>query len=151
MTLKDRIREDMKAAMKSGDRIRLETLRMILASLVEKEIEKRIASPGVTPEDEMAILMNSAKKRRESIEMFEKGGRQDLVEQERKELAIVNEYLPEMMSPEKIGKVVDEIVGQMGAVSTGDFGKVMGAAMKQLKGKADGKVVQEVVRKRLGG
>src|SRR5215510_9146495 len=151
MALKDKISEDMKVAMKSGDKVRLDTLRMIRAALMEKEIEKRGGGPGMTPDDEVAVVMNSAKRRRESIEMFEKGGRQDLVEQEMKELAIVNEYLPTMMSPEEVEVVVKEVVGQFTNVSAADFGKVMGAVMKQLKGKADGKVVQESVRKFLGG
>ena len=149
--LKDKISEDMKLAMKPGDKVRLETLRMIRAALIEKEIEKRGGGPGVTPEDELAVLMISAKRRKESIEMFEKGGRQDLVEQERKELSIVNEYLPKMMSPEEIEQAVKDVLGQMATASVADFGKVMGAVMKQLKGKADGKVVQETVRRHLGG
>lgn len=150
MALKDRISDDMKAAMKSGDKLRLETLRTLRAVLMEKEIEKRGSGNPVSAEDEIAVLMTAAKKRKESIEQFEKGRRMELAEQERKELAIIQEYLPKQMSPEEIGTVIDEQATQSGAMGTADFGKLMPLVMKQLKGKADGKLVQDLVRKKLG-
>ena len=115
MSLKEKLSNDMKAAMKSGEKIRLETLRTLRAALLEKEIEKRGSETGMTPEDELGVLTAAAKKRKESIEMFQKGGRADLVDQESKELAIIQEFLP-----------------------------------KQLKAKADGTTVQELVKKLLG-
>jgi len=151
MTLNERIVKDLTSAMKSGQKTRLETLRTLRAALMEREIEKRGTGEPMTPDDEVAVLMNAAKKRKESIEMFGKGGRNDLVEQEGKELEIINEYLPKMMSPEEIRTVVAAVVSQVGASSPADFGKVMPVVMKQLKGKADGKIVQELVRKSLGG
>jgi len=150
MGLKEKISDDMKTAMKSGDKLRLETLRTLRAVLMEKEIEKRGSGSPMSAEDEIGVLMTAAKKRKESIEQFEKGGRMELVEQEGKELAIIQEYLPKQMSSEEIGKVIDEMAVQVGAASAADFGKLMPAVMKQLKGKADGKLVQEMVRKRLG-
>ena len=150
MGLNDKISEDLKGAMKSGDRIRLETLRTLRAALMEKEIERRGGKQEMSPEDEIGVLMSAAKKRRESIELFEKGGRSDLAEQETKELAIIQEYLPKQMSPEEVQGVIDGIIGETGASGAGDFGKVMSLAMKQLRGKADGKLVQELVKKRLG-
>jgi uncharacterized protein YqeY len=149
MGLKERISEEMKAAMKSGDRVRLETLRTLRASLMEREIEKRTAG-GMTPEDEIAVVMGAAKKRKESIVIFQKGGRADLAEQEAKELTILQEYLPRQMSEDELLGVIRGVIAETGAASAADFGKVMPAVIKQVKGKADGKLVQELVRKALG-
>ncbi|MBM2841522.1 MAG: hypothetical protein HW412_2050 [Bacteroidetes bacterium] len=150
MGLKEQISEEIKVAMKMPDKLRLETLRTMRAVLMEREIEKRGSGQPVTPEDDMAVIMSAAKKRKESIEAFEKGGRPELAEQERKELAIIQEYLPKQMSADDISKVIEQIVVETGASSVADFGKVMPQVMKQLKGKADGKLIQEMVKKRLG-
>ena len=150
MALKDTISDDLKAAMKSGDKIRLETLRTLRAVLMEREIEKRGSGNPVTAEDEIAVLMTAAKKRKESIEQFEKGGRMELAEQEQKELAIIQEYLPKQLSPQEIGMIIDEQAAQSGATGAADFGKLMPLVMKQLKGKADGKLIKDLVRKKLG-
>lgn len=151
MGLKEQISEQIKAAMKLPDKIKLETLRTLRAVLMEKEIELRGSGKTLTPEDEIAVMMSAAKKRKESIEAFEKGGRAELVEQEKKELAIIQEYLPKQMSIDDVSKVIDQIVVETGATAAADFGKVMPQVMKQLKGKADGKLIQEMVKKRLGG
>ena len=151
MGLKEHIAEQMKAAMKMPDKTRLETLRTLRAALMEKEVEKRGAHQTMSPEDEIAVMTSAAKKRKESIEAFEKGGRNDLVEQEKKELVIIQEFLPRQMSAEEIGKVIEQVVTETGASSAGEFGKVMPLVMKQLKGKADGRRIQEMVKKRLGG
>ena len=150
MALKDTISQDLKKAMKSGEKLRLETLRMIRAALMEKEIEKRGSDSGMTPEDELGVLTTAAKKRKESIELFQNGGRPELAEQERKELAIIQEYLPRQMSTEELEKAVRDIVVQVGSAGPGDFGKVMPLVMKQLKGKAEGRLIQETVKKLLG-
>ena len=151
MGLKEQISDEIKVAMKSPDKIRLETLRTIRAALMERDIEKRGSGNPINAEDELAVLMSAAKKRKESIEQFERGGRPELVEQEQRELAIIQEYLPKQMSSEDIARVVEQIVGETGASQPADFGKVMPQVMKQLKGKADGKLIQELVKKRLGG
>lgn len=151
MNLRQKISADLTAAMKAGDRLRLETLRTLRAVLTEKEIERRGSKAEMTSDDEIGVLSSAAKKRRESIEQFAKGGRQDLVDQETQELAIIQEYLPKQLSLDDISAIVKEIISQIGATGPGDFGKVMPLAMKQLKGKADGKVIQELVRKNLGG
>jgi uncharacterized protein YqeY len=104
----------------------------------------------MTPEDELTILLSEAKKRKEAIEMYQKGGRTDLSDQEQRELVIIHEYLPKQMSREEAGDMVKKIIQEVGAVSGKDFGKVMPAAMKELKGKIDGKVVQEIVKEQLG-
>jgi len=137
--------------MKRGDRLRLETLRTLRAVLTEREIEHRGTGKEMTTEDEISVLASAAKKRRESIEQFQKGGRQDLVDQETSELAIIQEYLPKQLSPEEITSVIKEIIVLTSATGAADFGKVMPLVMKQLKGKADGRMIQETVRKALEG
>ena len=148
MALSEKINDDLKAAMKSGDSIKLNTIRSIRSKIIE--LSKRGTSSIITPEDELTILLSEAKKRKEAIEMFQKGGRTDLSDQEQRELEIINEYLPKQMSREEAGNVVKRIIQEGGAVSAKDFGKVMPAAMKELKGKIDGKVVQEIVKEQLG-
>jgi hypothetical protein len=151
MTMKEKIIDDLKKAMKSGDKVRLETLRSLRAALMEKEIERRGNGQPVTPEDEIGVISGAAKKRKESIEQFAKGGRQDLVDMETVELGIIQEYLPRQLSRDEVIATVQQIVTETGASSAADFAKVMPLAMKELKGKAEGKLVQEVVRALLGG
>jgi uncharacterized protein len=151
MGLKEQISDEIKAAMKMPDKTRLETLRTLRAALMEKEIEKRGSGQPVTPEDEIAVMMTASKKRKESIEQFDKGGRPELAEQERRELAIIQEYLPKQMAANDIAAVIEQVVAETSATSASDFGKVMPQVMKQLKGKADGKLIQDMVKKRLGG
>jgi uncharacterized protein YqeY len=98
---------------------------------------------------ELGVLTAAAKKRRESIEMFQKGGREELVEQEKSELAIIQEYLPKQLSEEELGETIRAVIAETGATSDLDFGKVMPAVMKLVKGKADGRRVQELVKKLL--
>lgn len=150
MGLSERLTTDIQRCMKSNDRLRLETLRSLRAAMLEKEIEKRGTGSSMGPEDEIAVLSAAAKKRRESIEMFTQGGRTDLVQQETAELAIVQEYLPAKMSSEEITDAIRSAITASGASSMSDFGKVMPAVMKAVKGRADGKMVQELVRKALG-
>ena len=149
MSLKERLSEDLKKAMKSGDKERLETLRTLRAALLEKEIELRTTTRSLSPEDETGVLTGAAKKRKESIEQFGKGGRQDLVDQETRELSIIQEYLPQQMSRDEVVSVLQQIIDETGAQGAQDFSKVMPLAMKQLKGKTDGKMVQELVREML--
>jgi uncharacterized protein YqeY len=148
--LKDKISEDLKKAMKAGDKTRVETLRTLRAALMEKEIEKRGTASGMNPDDELGVLASAVKKRRESIEHFEKAGRTELVAQESKEIEIIQEYLPKQLSDAEVLAVVDEVLSSTGAKTSGDFGKVMPLVMRQLKGKADGRRIQELVRERLG-
>ncbi len=151
MSLKVTISADLQKAMKDGDKLRLETLRTIRAALLEKEIERRGTGASVSPEDEIGVLTSAAKKRKESIDLFQKGGRMDLVEQESKELTIIQEYLPRQLAPEEIDQIIRTLIAEAGASAPSDFGKVMPAVMKQLKGKADGRLVQDLVKKALGG
>lgn len=149
MSLNERISEDLKKAMKSGDKVRLETLRTLRAALMEKEIELRTSGRPLSTEDETGVLTGAAKKRKESIEQFGKGGRQDLVDQETRELSIIQEYLPKQMSRDEVVSVLQQIINETGAKGAQDFSKVMPLAMRQLKGKTDGKLVQELVKEML--
>ncbi len=148
MALSDRIKEDLKQAMKSGDKLRLETLRTIRAQMIE--LEKRGLGREITPDDELGVLNSALKKRKEAIEMYEKAGRAELVQQERSELEIITSYLPKQLSEEEASAIISKILADTGATTQKDFGKVMPLAMKELKGKIDGKVVQELIKKRLG-
>jgi len=132
--------------MKSGDKVRLDTIRGLRAMLKDAQIAKQ---RELTEEDEIAVLQSAAKKRTEAIKLYRQGNRQDLVEKEERELAIIRSYLPEMMSPEEIEKVVDAAIARLGASGMRDFGKVMGEVMRELRGKAEGQTVQEVVRRKL--
>ena len=148
MALTEIINEDLKAAMKSGDSVKLNTIRSIRAQLIE--LSKRGTGTSITPEEEMTALLAAAKKRKEAIEMYEKAGRNDLADQEKRELDIISTYLPKQMSREEVEVIVKKIIGNIGATSSKDFGKVMPVVMKELKGKIDGKVIQEVVKQQLG-
>lgn len=150
MSLKEKIGEEIRAAMKSGDKTRLETLRTLRATLMEKEIDLRGNGKTMGTEDEIAALSSAAKKRKESIEQFQAAGRGDLVDQETAELRIIEEYLPKQLGEEDINKVIESVVAATGASSASDFGKVMPVVMQELKGKADGKLIQQLVKKRLG-
>lgn len=145
MTLSQTVIDEMKHSMKTGDRLRLETMRTLRAQLMEKEIAKR-GKGGLTEEDELDVLQSAIKKRRESIVMYEKGGRKDLVEQETKEIEILKTLLPPQASTAEIEQIVKKIIQEVGATSPKDFGKVMSPVMKVLKGKADGKMIQDTVK-----
>lgn len=152
MSLKDRITEDIKLAMKAKDKVRLETVRSIKKSILEKEVSVRPSGQeSLTEEQEMEVLVQLAKQRRDSIAQYRQAGRADLVEQETQELAILEEYLPKQLSDAEIGQIIDDLIRQVGATSARDLGKVMGPAMQQLKGKADGKKVQDMVKAKLSG
>jgi uncharacterized protein YqeY len=150
MSLKETINNDIKNAMLKKETQRLETLRMVKAKLLEKEVEKRVTPEGMTEEDEMQVLLSSAKMRKEAIEEFDKAGRRDLADKERAELEIIQEYLPKQMSNDDIAKVIDDLASKLGVQGQKDFGKLMGAAMKELRGKAEGKDVQDIVKAKLG-
>jgi len=150
MTLRETIDNQIKVAMLKRDQRRLDTLRMVKAKLLEKEVEKRVTTGGINTEDEMQVLLSSAKMRKEAIEEFEKAGRKDLADKERAELEIIQEFLPKQMSREEVVSFVNELAARLGAQGQGDFAKLMSASMKELRGKVDGKLVQEVVKAKLG-
>ena len=150
MSLKDRIGEDIKSAMKAKDKIRLETVRSIKKVILEKEVALRPkGQDSLTEEQEIEVLVQQAKQRRDSIEQYRNGGREDLAAKEAQELAIIETYLPKQLSDEELNNILDEIITSVGANTAKDLGKVMGVAMKQLKGKADGKKIQSLVKEKL--
>jgi len=148
MTLNERINNDLKEALKSRDRTRLDTLRLLRAGMIE--LSKRGTGKEITPEDELSVLTAAVKKRKEAIELYEKGGRADLAHQERQELDVISSYLPKQLSKEEAEQIIQRIIAETGAISSKDFGKVMPLAMKELKGRIEGKLVQELVKSKLG-
>ena len=147
-----RIKEDLKEALKAGDGFRVGTLRMVLSSLHNKEIEKKGKGqePKLTEEETIEDLMSEAKKRKESIGAYLKGNRNDLADKEKKELEIITVYLPKQLNEEEIKKIVQETIQKIGAQNEKDFGKVMGEVMKELKGRADAGLVSQIVKDNLG-
>jgi uncharacterized protein YqeY len=143
MNLKERIDQDLKIAMKSGDKIRLSVVRSIRALILE--FEKSGASKELTPEEEIKMLSTAAKKRKESIEQFGNAGRSDLVENEEAELKILMNYLPKQLDENEIKSEVQRLASEIGAKTRDDFPKLMPLVMKKLKGKADGKIVKSIV------
>lgn len=148
MSLKEKINNDLKDAIKSRNELRIETVRSIRAEILK--MDKSGMNREMNEEEEITLLTKQAKMRKESIELFEKAGRNELVEHEKAQLHIIEEYLPKQASVEEVNKIVADVVAKFGTVTEKDFGKVMGMAMKELKGKADGKLVQEAVKAKLG-
>lgn len=150
MSLKDRISEEIKIAMKAKDKIRLETVRSIKKVLLEKEVSLRPqGQESLTESQELEVLAQQAKQRRDSIEQYRQAGRDDLADKEAQELAIIEEYLPGQLTDEEVGAVVDEVIASIGATSIKDMGKVMGPVMQQLKGRAEGQKIQALVKAKL--
>lgn len=147
MDLKEKINLDLKNAMKSGDKVRLQTIRSIRALILE--FEKSGKDIKFDAEEEIKLLTSAAKKRKESIEQYRNGNRADLVEQEEAELKIIQEYLPKQLTQEEIELEIKKLADEIGAKSKEDFPKLMPQAIKLLKGKADGKVIKEIVDKLL--
>ena len=131
------------------DALRVSVLRMVMAAILNKEKEKGSDAGELTDEVVLEIVSSEAKKRKDSIEQYEKGERRDLAEKEKEELGILSAYLPEQMSEEEVRKIVKEKISQLGAAGARDTGKVMGALMSDLKNKADGAVVKRIVEKEL--
>jgi len=145
MSLKDKINQDLKDAMKAGDKVRLQTIRSIRALILE--FEKSGANREMTEEDEINLLTSAAKKRKESIEQYTKGGREELAEKEAEELKIIETYLPKQLSEEEMEEFIKNLAAEIKAESKKDFGRLMGASVKALKGRADGNVIRGIVEK----
>lgn len=150
MSLKDRISEDIKSAMKAKDKLRLETVRSVKKVILEKEVEARTQGrDALTEDEELAVLTQQAKQRRDSITQYQQAGREDLAEKEAQELAIIETYLPQQLSDAEIEEVIEQTIAKVGAASMKDMGKVMGPVMQQLKGRADGSKVQAITKAKL--
>lgn len=146
MSLKQQIDSDIKSAMLAKNKEELMALRSIKSLILLAETEKGV-SAEISSEAESKLLMKAAKQRKESAEIFQKEGRDELAQKELLELEVISRYLPKQMSEEEIAIEVKKIIEQVGAKGPQDMGKVMGAATKQLAGKADGKMISEIVKK----
>ena len=142
MVLYEKIQSDMYTAMKAGEKEKASTLRTVLAKLKDKQIDTR---EPLSEKDEIKVLQTLVKQRKESIDLYQKGGRSELAEAESFELEIINTYLPEMMNEDDVRKLIEEIIEQTSAQSRADLGKVMPQIMKQGKGLIDGKTAQRIV------
>ncbi len=163
MSLKEKIQTDIKKAMQEKGQLKVSVLRMLMAAVFNKEKEKRAKLSKteeiekldelskLTDEETMEAISSEAKKRKDSIEQYKKGNRQDLADQEKKELEILTTYLPEQMPEEEVRKIVKEKINEIGASTPQDTGKVMGAVMSELKGKAEGGLVNKIVQEELKG
>jgi uncharacterized protein YqeY len=145
--LRKRISDDLKQAMKSGDTVRRDTLRMLISSINNAEIAKQA---DLEESDIFGVISKEVKRHQESIEAFKKGNREDLVAKEKAELAILETYLPSQMSREEVIAAAQEVMAAVGAQGPGDKGKVMKELMPRLKGRANGKEINEVVTELLG-
>jgi uncharacterized protein YqeY len=145
--LEKKLAEDMKQAMKSGDTLKRDTLRMLIASVKNAWMAKQA---DLTDADVLGVISKEVKRRQESIDAFKKGDRTDLVVKEEAEMVVLQSYLPEQLSREEIVAAAKEVIGAVGAQGPGDKGKVMQQLMPKLKGKADGKAINDVVTELLG-
>jgi uncharacterized protein YqeY len=141
-----KLQADLKAAMKAREQQRISVIRMALNAIKQEEVDKRVT---LSAEDAVAILMREAKKRRESIAEAERLGRADIVQTEQEELAILDSYLPALLSEDKIRELARAAIATAGATSPKDMGNVMKVLMPQVKGQADGRVVNDIVRELL--
>lgn len=148
MSIKAKLAEDMKTAMKAKDAARLSTIRMVNSVIKNREIDQR---RELSDDEVAAVISSSLKQRRDSIEQFKAGGRQDLVDKEEAEVVILMSYLPQQITEDEIRDIVKSAVAETSATSAKDMGKVMKVIMPKTKGKADGALVNKVVKELLGG
>lgn len=146
MSISDQIMADMKTAMKNRDKETLNTVRMLKSALMNEKIK---LGHDLTSDEEIKVLNSELKQRKESLDEFIKGNREDLADETRKEIKIVQKYLPKQLDPEQLAKIVAETIEETGAKGKSDFGKVMKAIMPKLKGRADGKEVSKLVSQKL--
>jgi len=142
----DQLQEELKIALKAGEKAKMMGLRNIIGKIKSAKIDK---GETLTNEESSKILKTAAKQLKESIDQYQKGGRDDLAEKEAFELTLLEKYLPEQLSEEQIRQTVKNIVKNTGSGSMQDMGKVMGATMQELAGSADGKIVQKIVQEEL--
>ncbi|MGB3082700.1 MAG: GatB/YqeY domain-containing protein [Candidatus Omnitrophota bacterium] len=148
MSKENELSETLKEALKAGDKTKISTVRLVLSEIKNRKIAEK--ADELEDEKIVAIIQKMAHQRKESIDQFKKGDRQDLVKKESEELAILEEYLPEQISEEDLEKIVSESIVQTGATSMKDMGAVMKDVMSRVQGQADGKVISEIVKRKLG-
>ena len=153
MGLRNQINESLKSAMKAGDKRRVSTLRLIAAAIKDRDIEGRTSGPdaGVSDAQIMEVLAKMVKQRQESVEIYDKAGREDLARQEREEIAIIQEYMPKQLTDEDIKAAVAAVIRDVGATSVKDMGKVMGALKSRYAGQMDFAKAGAVVKALIGG
>lgn len=142
MSIADRITEELKTAMKARDQVKMDTLRMVKSDFNNAKIDKKA---DLTEDEMIGIIQKSVKKRQDSVEAYTAGNRQDLVDRENREIEILKTFLPAQLSEAELQSIVKEVIAQTGVASKKDMGKVMGALMPKVKGKADGRLVQQIV------
>ncbi len=150
MTLKEKIIADLKEAMKAGNAEKRDTLRLLDSAIKNSEIEKRKREDGLNDEEVLEVIKRAVKQRQDSVIQFEKGGRPELAENEKREIEILSVYLPEQLGEDEVRAAVKKIIINFESVTQADFGKVMGSVMNELKGQADGNLVKEIVKEELG-
>ena len=151
-SLLDRLNDDLKQAMRDKDKVRLRTLRSVRAALQNKEIDQRTdgAEGTLSEQEQLAVLRKQVSQREDSIEQYREAGRDDLVQKEREEIDVLEEYMPDPLSEDELEEILQDIIEEVGAESMADMGPVMGRAMDQLRGRVDGTRVQEKVKELLG-
>jgi uncharacterized protein len=149
--LRDQITAQMKDAMKAGEKTRVGALRLIMAALKDREIEARTTEGGMTPADEMALLAKMVKTRQESVTIYDQAGRTDLAEQERAEIAVINEFLPKQMDEAAVKAAAEAAIAEVGAASIKDMGKVVGALKAKYPGQMDFAKASAIVKGLLAG
>ncbi|HRY82296.1 MAG TPA: GatB/YqeY domain-containing protein [Candidatus Moranbacteria bacterium] len=147
--LKQKILDDLKSAMKSGDTAKRDTLRMLDSMVKNCEIEKKKREEGLTDEEVQEVIARAIKQRKDSVSQYEAGGRPELAEKENKEIEILSAYMPLQMSEDDVRNEIKKVIAEIGAVSKSEMGKVMGTAMSRLKGKTDGNLVKKIVEEEL--
>lgn len=147
--LKQKLQEELKQSMLAKDSLRTSVLRLLLSAINYYEIKKGGAGYTATDEDVLSVIQKEVKQRKDSIEQFQKAGRQDLVDKETKELEILQRYLPEQLNEQALTSLITQTIKEMNATSIADMGKVMGIVMPKVKGKADGSLISKIVRENL--
>ncbi|MDH4330137.1 MAG: GatB/YqeY domain-containing protein [Candidatus Moranbacteria bacterium] len=145
MSIKEKIRSDLKDAMKARETEKRDVLRMLDSSIKNAEIEKGKREEGLNDEEVIELVSRAIKQRKESSEQYKKGGREDLAEKEGSEIEFLSEYLPEQLSEDELRKIISDVISEVGATSKADMGKVMGATMGRVKGQADGNLVKKLL------
>ena len=141
-----KLQDEMKTAMKSGEKDRLSVIRMLISEIKKVQIDKK---KELSDEEIIQVLQRYAKQRKESIKQYREAGREDLAQKEETELKVVQEFLPKPLSEEEIEKIIEQVIAETGASSMKDMGRVMKSVMEKIKGRADGSVVSSIVKKKL--
>lgn len=146
--MEEKIRQDLKGAMKEGQKKKVSSLRMLICEINNKKIADRIKE-DLDDEKVVSIIQKMVRQHKESIEQFTQGGRDELVAKEKEELGVLEEYMPEQMSEEELASIIDACIREIGATEPKDMGKVMSAVMERVRGRSDGKAVNRIVKEKL--